>query len=61
MNRMVRIILGGAFLIALAVAGDGDRVAGTGYSRTAHPVVIDEPSESFREDADEQEQGEPVT
>jgi hypothetical protein len=58
---MVRIILGGAFLIALAVAGEGERVTGTGYSRTAHPVVIDEPSESFLEDADEQEEGEPIT
>jgi hypothetical protein len=58
---MVRITLGGAFLIALAVAGEGDRVAGTGYSRTAHPVVIDEPSDSFLEDVDEQEEGEPIT
>jgi len=58
---MVRIILGGVFLIALAVAGEGDRVTGTGYSRTAHPVVIDEPSDSFLEDVDEQEDGEPIT
>ena len=36
-------------LIALAVAGEGERVRGTGYSRTAHPVVTDDPDEGFLE------------
>ncbi|MHC4939323.1 MAG: hypothetical protein ACYTHK_10170 [Planctomycetota bacterium] len=58
---MVRIITGIGLLIALAVASEGERVRGTGYSRTSHPVVIDDPDEGFLEDADETEDAGPVT